>query len=335
MKKIKFAVVGYGHIGKRHSEMISRNKESDMVAICDIKNESEISKKPLKVPLYSNVQSMIDSHPEIDVINIATPNGNHFDNAITALKNYKHVVIEKPITLTKSDAEKIINLSIKVKKYVFAVMQNRFSPPSVWLKELVDSKILGNLYLIQLNCFWNRDKRYYTPKSWHGKKDLDGGTLFTQFSHFIDILYWIFGDVTNIKSRLFDFNHKDLTDFEDSGIVTFDLKDGAKGSINFSTAVWEKNLESSLTIIAQNGSIKVGGQYMDKVEYCNIKNYIMPELEPTNPGNDYGHYKGSAQNHNFVIDNVVNVLKERDSISTNVFEGMKVVEIIENIYNST
>jgi predicted dehydrogenase len=213
-------------------------------------------------------------------------------------------------------------------------MQNRFSPPSIWIKNVLEKFILGDIYLVQLNCYWNRDDRYYKKNSWHGSRELDGGTLFTQFSHFIDIMYWLFGDFSNINSEIFDFNHKTLTDFEDSGIVTFNLTNGGKGIFNFSTSVWDKNLESSMTIIAENGTVKIGGQYMDKVEYCHVKNYIMPELPPTNPGNDYGAYKGSAQNHNFVIENVIDVIKKRDTINTNVLEGMKVVEIIENIYKS-
>jgi UDP-N-acetyl-2-amino-2-deoxyglucuronate dehydrogenase len=224
---------------------------------------------------------------------------------------------------------------LNVHRHVFAVMQNRYSPPSVWIKEMVDSGKLGKIYLVQLNCYWNRDDRYYKQDSWHGKKDLDGGTLFTQFSHFIDIMYWLFGDIENINARLSDFNHQQLTEFEDSGVVTFDFVNGGMGCLNFSTSVWDKNLESSMTIIAENGSVKIGGQYMDKVEYCHVKNYSMPNLEPTNPGNDYGAYKGSAQNHHYVIDNVVDVLKGRASITTNALEGLKVVEMIERIYNSS
>jgi predicted dehydrogenase len=188
--------------------------------------------------------------------------------------------------------------------------------------------------MVQLNCYWNRDERYYKPDSWHGKKDQDGGTLFTQFSHFIDIMYWLFGDIENINSRIKDFNHESLTEFEDSGFINFDFINGGIGCINFSTSVWDKNLESSMTIISENGAIKIGGQYMDKVEYCHVKDYVMPELAPTNPGNDYGAYKGSAQNHNFVIENVIDVIKQRASITTNALEGLKVVDIIERIYKA-
>jgi len=332
--KIKFAVIGCGHIGKRHAEMIKRNPAAQLVAVCDILTLEELNLSKFEVPVYRSMSDMLIAHPEIDVINIATPNGLHYEHAIEALNASKHVVIEKPLTLSKADAEKLIFTALQVHCKVFAVMQNRYSPPSIWIKDMINSCRLGKIYLVQLNCYWNRDERYYKSDSWHGSKELDGGTLFTQFSHFIDLLYWLFGDMHNINSRFYDFNHNGLTDFEDSGIVTFDFLNGGSGVMNFSTAVWDKNLESSMTIIAENGAVKIGGQYMDKVEYCHVKDYEMPELAPTNPGNDYGSYKGSAQNHNFVIDNVVDVLNGRSAITTNAIEGLKVVEIIQNMYNS-
>jgi predicted dehydrogenase len=335
MSKINFAVIGCGHIGKRHAEMIMRHPEAELVAIADTLPAEQVNVHSWGVPFYSSIEQLLEANHQIDVINIATPNGFHVEHALKALKADKHVVIEKPLALCRTEAEKVIHKSFKVNRHVFGVMQNRFSPPSVWIKDMIESNKLGEIYMVQLNCYWNRDERYYTSNSWHGKKELDGGTLYTQFSHFIDILYWLFGDLKNIYSRLFDFKHKDLTEFEDSGFVTFDFVHGGSGILNFSTAIWDKNLESSMTIIAEKGSVKIGGQYMDKVEYCHVKEYNMPDLVPTNPGNDYGAYKGSAQNHNFVIDNVVDVLKQRGSISTNALEGLKVVDIIERIYASS
>lgn len=332
MKKIKFAVVGCGHIGKRHAEMISRNDDAELVAIADIQPKSELNMDAYDVPFFTSIEQLLDSGLDFDVLNIATPNGFHAEHALKALDTRKHVVIEKPLALTKLDAEKVIYKALQVHKHVFAVMQNRYSPPSVWIKDMVESKKLGDIYVVQLNCYWNRDDRYYKPGSWHGSKQLDGGTLFTQFSHFIDILYWLFGDIDKINARFYDYNHKNLTEFEDSGFVSFDFINGGSGVLNFSTSVWNRNLESSMTIIAENGSVKIGGQYMDKVEYCHVKDYEMPELAPTNPGNDYGAYKGSAQNHNYVIENVIDVLNGRGTITTNALEGLKVVDIIERIY---
>lgn len=334
-RKIKFAVAGFGHIGKRHAEMIERNPEAELVAIVDVKPASSLNiPEDYKAPLFGSLDDLLNSDVDVDVVNICTPNGFHAAQALQAFDLKKHVVVEKPMALNKADAEKVIFKALHVHKHLFAVMQNRYSPPSVWVKGLVDSGILGKIYMVQLNCYWNRDNRYYKSDSWHGKKDLDGGTLFTQFSHFIDIMYWLFGDIDNIQSKIRDFNHQQLTDFEDSGFVNFDFVNGGMGNINFSTSIWDKNLESSMTIIAEKGAIKIGGQYMDKVEICHVKDYTMPELAPTNPGNDYGAYKGSAQNHNYVIDNVVDVLKGRAAITTNALEGLKVVDIIERIYKS-
>ncbi len=314
--------------------MVHRHPEAEIVALIDPIDPKELNIEQYNVPIFKSLADFVSSGIETDVISICTPNGLHSEQALMALELKKHVVIEKPMSLTKADAEKIVFNALHVHKQVFCVMQNRYSPPSIWIKNLVESGKLGNIYMVQLNCYWNRDERYYKPSNWHGTRELDGGTLFTQFSHFIDIMYWLFGDIANIQTKFADNNHKDLTDFEDSGFVTFDFVKGGMGSLNYSTSVWDKNLESSMTIIAENGSVKIGGQYMDKVEYCHVKDYIMPELAPTNPGNDYGAYKGSAQNHNFIIDNVIDVLNNRASITTNALEGMKVVEIIERIYSS-
>jgi UDP-N-acetyl-2-amino-2-deoxyglucuronate dehydrogenase len=331
-KKIKFAVVGCGHIGKRHAEMIVRNPQSELVALVDTKPASELNLPVYNVPIFESLETFLASGIACDVVNIATPNGYHAAQSLAVLDARKHVVIEKPMALSRTDAEKVIYKALNVHKHVFAVMQNRYSPPSVWIKDLIDSGKLGSVFMVQLNCYWNRDDRYYKTGSWHGNKELDGGTLFTQFSHFIDIMYWLFGDIQNIQTRLRDFNHVQLTDFEDSGFVSFDFVNGGMGCINYSTSVWNQNLESSMTIVAENGSVKIGGQYMNEVEYCHVKDYQMPALAPTNPGNDYGSYKGSAQNHHFVIQNVVDVLSGRAPITTNALEGLKVVDIIERIY---
>lgn len=332
--KVKFAVVGCGYIGKRHAELIVNNAECELVALCDVKPKEDLKIEKYQVPFFNDIDDLLKEDLGIDVVCVTTPNGLHAAFAIRALKASKHVVVEKPMALSKHDCEQIIYEALGQSKQVFCVMQNRYSPPSMWLKDLISNKILGKIYLVQVNCYWNRDERYYTKGNWHGTKDLDGGTLFTQFSHFIDIMYWLFGDITNIKSRIRNFNHHNLTEFEDSGFVNFDFISGGIGSFNFSTSVWNQNLESSLTIIAENGTIKIGGQYMDVVEICNIKDYKMPVLPPSNPPNDYGAYKGSAANHMYVFDNVVDVLKRRSSITTNALEGLKVIEIIQKIYES-
>lgn len=333
MNKIKFAVLGCGHIGKRHAEMIRRNDDAELVAMIDI-NESLKSdiETQFQVPFFNSFDTFLAAGLQTEVMNIATPNGWHAPQAMSALQNGMHVVIEKPMGLTKAACEDVIYTALQQSRQVFCVMQNRYSPPSAWLKSIVEEGVLGKIYMVQINCYWNRDDRYYKKGGWKGTREMDGGTLFTQFSHFIDIMYWLFGDIKNIQSSFRDFSHAHNTDFEDSGFVSFEFVNGGLGCFNYSTSVWDKNLESSLTIVAENGTVKVGGQYMDTVEHCHIKDYSMPELAPTNPANDYGHYKGSAANHHYIIENVVNTLKGHSSITTNALEGLKVVDIIERIY---
>lgn len=330
-QKIKFAVVGCGHIGKRHAEMIRRNSEAELVAWCDPREKSELGLNG-DTPFYSSMDEMLSAHPEIEVVNICTPNGLHAEQSLLALENRKHVVCEKPMGLTKASCEEIIHRSLQVSRHVFGVMQNRYSPPSVWIKDVVSRQLLGDVYMVMTNCFWNRDARYYKDGGWKGHGELDGGTLFTQFSHFVDIMYWLFGDIKNIQGRFADFNHKELTDFEDSGMVNFEFRNGGMGSLNYSTSVWDKNMESSMTVIGSKGSVKIGGQYMNEVEYCHIDGYDMPELDAASPANDYGAYKGSAANHHFIIENVVETIRGQSTLTTNALEGLKVIEIIERIY---
>ncbi|OIQ25467.1 MAG: oxidoreductase [Crocinitomix sp. MedPE-SWsnd] len=332
-KKVKFAVIGCGHIGKRHATMVTRNEESELVGLVDTADKGNLDLEEFQgVPFFNSIDDLLAAGIDIDVVCICTPNGKHSDQAKKALAKGHHVVCEKPMGLSKDNCESVIYTALQNSKQVFCVMQNRYSPPSEWIKDVISKKLMGEIYMVQLNCYWNRDDRYYKAGGWKGTQELDGGTLFTQFSHFIDIMYWLFGDVKNIQGKFADFSHKDSTDFEDSGFVSFDFVNGGMGSLNYSTSVWNQNLESSMTIIGEKGSVKIGGQYMNEIEVCNIEDYEMPELAASNPANDYGSYKGSAANHHYIIENVVDSLKKRTAPTTNALEGLKVVEIIERIY---
>ena len=321
--KVKFVVVGCGHIGKHHIAVIEKNPHAALVACCDIAEKGSLNLGDNSIPFFESLEGLFDSGIQIDVICIATPNGLHEEQALRVLQAGYHVVIEKPMALSKEGCERILFEALHHHKRVFCVMQNRYSPPAIWMKEIVQQKILGDIYIVQVNCYWNRDSCYYTGKNWHGTKQLDGGTLFTQFSHFIDMLFWLFGDIKNIGGKLHNFNHAGLTDFEDSGFISFDFVNGGSGCLNYSTSVWEENLESSMTIIGQNGTIKISGQYMNEVEYCNIKDYTKPDFIQTN-----------SDNHRFVIEDVINTLRQGKPEETNAAESMQVVDIIGRIYQA-
>jgi len=234
-KRIKFAILGCGHIGKRHAELVQKHDEAELVAIIDPVNPQMLQVANLNVPQFKTLDDFLQSGLIVDVVNICTPNGLHAGQAITCLNNGLNVVIEKPIALNVDDAEAILTAAQESDKRVFPVVQNRYSPTIKWLKEIFVANKLGEIFMVQMNCFWNRDDSYYRSGGWRGTLALDGGPLFTQFSHFVDVLLWIFGDVVNISAKFSNFNHQYNTEFEDSGIITFDLVNGGVGSINYST----------------------------------------------------------------------------------------------------
>jgi len=227
----------------------------------------------------------------------------------------------------------MINTAEKSNKRLFVVKQNRFNPPVVAVKQLIEEGRLGKIFSVQLSCFWNRNEEYYR-NSWKGTKDLDGGTLFTQFSHFIDLLYWIVGDVKEAQALIGNFHHQGAIEFEDTGCVSLKFYNGAIGTINYTVNSFGGNMEGSLTIFGEKGTVKIGGQYLNELEYQKIDGYEIKDLPPGNPPNNYGQYLGSMSNHDKVYQNVVEVLTNGGVIATNGFEGLKTIEIIDKIYSS-
>lgn len=331
--KVKFAILGCGHIGKKHAELVAQHLNAELVATIDPAYE-QLEILGGKVNHFQSLDDFFKQKIEVDVINICTPNGLHAEQAIQCLNQGHHVVIEKPIALKIDDANAILEAAKRNGRHVFPVVQNRYSSTIKWLKELVENGSLGTIYMLQLNCFWNRDEHYYSKGSWHGTLALDGGPLYTQFSHFIDVLNWIFGPMTNINSKFYNFNHQNNTEFEDSGIITFEIGEGTAGNISYSTSVFQSNFESSITVIAENGTVKIGGQYMNSVEYCHINGTERPILDEHTLVNDYGSYKGSASNHHQVIDNVVNVINGLEKPDISIKDGVDVVDVISRIYKT-
>jgi predicted dehydrogenase len=163
---------------------------------------------------------------------------------------------------------------------------------------------------------------------------LDGGTLYTQFSHFIDLLYWMVGDVVEVKAMMDNYQHQGMIEFEDAGVVILRFANGAIGTVNYTVNSYQKNMEGSLTIFGEKGTVKIGGQYLNELEYQQIENYKIENLPEGNKPNNYGNYVGSMSNHNLVYDNVIEVLENNGIITTSAFEGLKTVEIIQKIYES-
>lgn len=330
----KFGIIGYGHIGKRHAEHIINQENASLVAVCDIvsKDLSDLAQED-SVQFYDNIEEFLATG-EMDVVNICTPNYLHAEHAIQTMRAGYHVLIEKPLAISVEDSLAIQEVAKTTQKTVFSVKQNRYNPPVAITKEWLDKGKLGDLYLIQVNCFWNRNDAYYAQSEWRGKKDKDGGCLFTQFSHFIDILYYLTGDITPLHGMVNNYLHQHNTEFEDTGSFIMKSHTGAMINFNFTTCSYDKNMEGSITLMGSEGTIKIGGQYLNTIEYQRIASGVLPQINIQEKANDYGFYQGSMSNHDKVIENVIDVLENGGQVMTSVEQATEVVRIIENMYAS-
>jgi len=329
---INFAIVGCGRIAQRHAEHIS--KRGKLIAVCDVVAEkANAMAESYGAIAYTDYAEMLKNETTIDVVTVCSPNGLHAIHSIEALKAGYHVLCEKPMGLTVQECGDMIQAAERANKRLFAIKQNRYNPPVAAVKEVIDSGKLGKVMSIQLSCFWNRNTDYYA-NSWKGTKDLDGGTLFTQFSHFVDLLYWLIGDVDEVAAMMGNFAHQGIIEFEDTGVVILKFTNGAIGTINYTVNSFQKNMEGSLTIFGEKGTVKIGGQYLNELEYQNIEDYKIENLPEGNKANNYGNYTGSMSNHDKVYDNLIEVLTHNAAITTSSYEGMKTVEIIQKIYKA-
>ena len=329
---IKFAIIGCGRIAQRHAQHIKNN--GVLVAVCDIvKEKADTLAKEYDAKSYYTIQELLAVEKDIDVVAICSPNGLHAEHSILSLKAGCNVLCEKPMAITVDDCNKMMTVAKESGKQLFAIKQNRFNPPVAAVKKILDEGRLGKIFSVQLTCFWNRNEDYYS-NSWKGTKDLDGGTLYTQFSHFIDLLYWMFGDVKEVGSFIGNYAHKDIIEFEDSGVAIVNFENDVIATINYSVNSYKKNMEGSLTILGEKGTVKIGGQYLNELEYQEIENYKIENLPVGNRANNYGNYQGSMSNHDKVYENVVAVLEGKETISASAFDAMKTVDIIEKIYKA-
>ena len=331
MTNLKFAIVGCGRIAERHAEHIL--KQSLLIAVCDPNEERRnLFAEKFGCKTYSSIDELLQHEKNLDLVSVCSPNGLHAEHSIKVLKAGIHVLCEKPMAINVADCQLMIEEAEKANKHLFIVKQNRFNKPIAALKKVIDEGKLGKIINVQLNCFWNRNDQYYESSDWKGKKALDGGTLFTQFSHFVDLLYWMVGDVKQCHAIVKNFMHQHNVEFEDTGVIVLEFKNGAIGSINYTVNSFGKNMEGSITVFGEKGTVKVGGQYLNVLEHQSIENYVMNVPIETKPANDYGYYQGSMSNHDSVYENIIDVLTNNGHVATNGLEGLKTVEIIENIY---
>ncbi|MDO5656462.1 MAG: Gfo/Idh/MocA family oxidoreductase [Flavobacteriaceae bacterium] len=271
---MKFALMGYGLIGKVHEAALQQAQNASLEAIIDT------AQIQTDLPVFDSIQGLRASDIQVDAIIIATPNGLHFEHARQALENDFHAVVEKPITLSSKDFERLIFIAESKKRRVFNMLQLRFAPIPQWVKKALNDKLFGQVYMVNVQCYWNRNAAYYQQREWHGTREMDGGVLFTQFSHFVDVLHYWFEELKPKDIRSFNFNHQDSTEFPDSGIINFEITHGF-GSMVYTISTFEKNFDSNITIIAEKATLQIGGQYMNQINYFNAENVENPFSKET------------------------------------------------------
>ncbi len=329
--ELSFAIVGCGRIAKRHAAEIA--KIGTLVAVCDTntENAAELATE-YGVRMYLSLEDMLAKEPALDVVSICTPNGLHAAQSIQCLRALKHVICEKPMCIHSNDARAMIDASIAADRRLFIVKSARYNPLVIGLKNLFDEDRLGNIYSFHLNCSWNRSSNYY-QNSWKGTEHLDGGTLYTQFSHYLDILFWLLGDYSHMTGYRKNLHHLSCIEFEDTGAISLEMQSGAVGTIHYTVNAFDINHEISLSIIAEKGTVQLGGEYMNKIIYQQPALLDADLTLHVNGPNEYGFYRGSTSNHQQVYENIFKALSGEEHVVTDGVDALKTVIFIEDFYN--
>lgn len=328
----RFAIIGCGRIAERHAQQIARH--GSLVAVCDtVPEKARKLAEKYGAKAYFSTDELFQ-HEKPDLVSVCSPNGLHPRHSIQALQHGATVLCEKPMAINQHDAAKMIEAANKAGKKLYVVKQNRYNPPVVAVKKLLDEGKFGRIHSFQLNCFWNRPNSYYNDE-WRGTLNLDGGTLFTQFSHFIDLLYWFMGDLKKVTGTRANFQHKAVIEFEDTGSALLEMNNGAIGSLNYTINSFNGNMEGSLSLFGEKGTIKIGGHYLNKLEFFAVENEPNPVLPEGNGANQYGFYEGSMSNHDKVYEDLIRAINSPDHSMVEAAEALKTVEIIEKIYSAS
>lgn len=327
--KLRLAIVGYGNIGQRH-RLVSE-PWFETICICDV-NEGVHNLKDNTIRWYTDLEQMlINEAHHIDIISIATPNYLHYSQTIKAFDHDLNVLVEKPMALREEDCLEMIRRSEEVNRRLFVVKQNRFNPPVQEIKERLNRGELGKIVQVHLSCYWNRNSGYY-ESDWRGLIERDGGILYTQFSHFIDLLIHLVGPIRNAKTLTVNSLHPYI-EIEDSASSIFEFNNGVLGTGSFSINAHSTNYEGAIILICENGTLKIGGKYLNKIEYFKGDGET-PNMEEFIKPNNYSGYSGSMSNHDRVYQNVYEVLSENTRITTTHIDGLLTVRAIELMYKN-
>jgi len=291
---IDVALVGCGRISKRHVEAISATRGIRINMVCDIdKVRAHALAGPLGVS-YSTDMQMIH---EADVIVVATPSGHHPKHVISIAENcsVKYILCEKPLSLTVREAIEMYNFTEKKGKCLLPIYQNRYNPIIQYMKQFLTNRRLGTIYQVIVNVLWNRDDEYYKI-GWHGTRDLDGGVLYTQASHYVDMLLYLFGPISEAKGF---GTHRRGWEVDDSVSATIRFGEGAVASLNATVSVYEKNFLTEMTIIGEEGTVRLSGTNLNEVDFWNVEGMKKPDIDFKQ---DHIYGKGHDAVYKYIVD---------------------------------
>ena len=330
---LKFVLVGCGRIAKRHAELLSNNKVHNacLAAVCDIdKNKAEVFGKSFKVPFYTDFNTMMKNE-NIDVVSVLTPSGLHAKHVIELSKYKKHIVVEKPMALTLKDADQMISACDREGIKLFVVKQNRYNYPVQKLKEALDDGRFGKIVMGTVRVRWCRDQEYYDQDKWRGTWAMDGGVFSNQASHHIDLLEWMLGEPESVfaKSRTALVN----IEAEDTGVAIIKFSSGALGIIEATTATRPKDLEGSISILGEKGTVEIGGFAVNEMKVWNFVDQrdtdkVVLDKYRENPPDVYGF------GHRVYLEHVVDSIINNKPALVDGLEGRKSLALINAIYES-
>jgi len=330
---LKFALVGCGRIAKRHSDLLGNNqiKGASLVAVCDVDvNKANVLAEKFNVPAFTDMDQMMQSE-NIDVAVVLTPSGLHSEHVIHLAKYSKDIMVEKPMSLTISDADAMIQACDEYGCKLFVIKQNRFNVPVVKLREALDANRFGKLVLGTVRVRWARHQAYYDQDSWRGTWAMDGGVLTNQASHHVDLLEWMMGDVESVFAK--SITALADVETEDTAVVTIKFKNGALGIVEATTAARPKDLEGSISVLGEHGAVVIGGFAVNKMDTWSFDHDVEGDAEvlekySVNPPNVYGF------GHQAYYEHVVRCIRDGGSNLVDGLQGRKSIELINAIYES-
>lgn len=332
---IRVAIVGCGRISVRHCELLGGGKieHATLACVCDINPERAKARgEQWNVPWFTDMHEMMQAmDSQVDLVAILTESGNHAKHAIALAKYRKHLLVEKPMALTLDDADEMIRTCDEAGIKLFVVKQNRFNVPVQQVRKALIEGRFGKLVMGTVRVRWCRPQRYYDQDAWRGTWALDGGVLTNQASHHVDLLEWMLGDVESVFAK----SRTALVDIEaeDTAVAVLKFRNGALGIIEATTATRPKDLEGSLSLLGEKGSVVIGGFAVNKMDTWQFdpplpEDADVMEKYSVNPPDVYGF------GHKSYYDHVVSCLEEGKSLLVDGLEGRKSLELIMAIYES-